>query len=185
MGGKLAQNRLVTLISSLCRLGEVPTRESAYFYLTSVPIIKERYIQTQIKLTTEAEFRSNFNKNWMWKKWLPGAQSSQGLVSGKAPLQTPEEQRWRGGECTRPTSPIHGESDGRACPPPPWVSRPVDHAKYSGKLLRCNPSASVLFTWATVIWMWTSAGGDGSHSGDRRPRSRQPLWWWGLHRFQE
>lgn len=68
MGGKLAQNRLVTLISSLCRLGEVPTRESAYFYLTSVPIIKERYIQTQIKLTTHAEFRSNFNKNWMWKK---------------------------------------------------------------------------------------------------------------------
>lgn len=68
MGGKLAQNRLVTLISSLCRLGEVPTRESAYFYLTSVPIIKERYIQTQIKLTTDAEFRSNFNKNWMWKK---------------------------------------------------------------------------------------------------------------------
>lgn len=144
MGGKLAQNRLVTLISSLCRLGEVPTRESAYFYLTSVPIIKERYIQTQIKLTTDAEFRSNFNKNWMWKKWVPGAQSSQGLVGGKAALQTPEEQRWRGGGCTRPTSRLHSEWR-QGLPAASPGSCPADHTKYSGKLLRCDPSASVLF----------------------------------------
>ena len=46
--------------------------------------------------------------------------------------------------CTRPTSRLHSEPQ-QGLPTASPGSRPADHTKYSGKLLRCDPSASVLF----------------------------------------
>ena len=67
-----------------------------------------------------------------------------GLGRWKSCTPNPGGAKVGGRGCTRPTSRLHSEPR-QGLPTASPGSRPADHTKYSGKLLRCDPSASVLF----------------------------------------